>query len=421
MTSGMTGVLQACLGLVVMIALAWAMSENRRALPWRVIVIGLGLQLVLAFALLRFEFLRAAFLSLNDLVAALQDATRAGTSFVFGYLGGGDLPFKPSAPGASFILALQALPLVLLMSALSALLYHWRILPLVVRGFAWALGRTMNIGGAASVGTAANIFVGMIEAPLLVRPYLDRLGRGDLFLIMTAGMATIAGTMLVLYAGFLGGVIPDPVSHLLTASVLSAPAAVVIARVMVPVDPASGSEEAAISIAGQYESSMDAVVTGTFDGLRLLLNIVAMLIVLVALVHLANAILGLFPDIGGAPMTLQSILGVALSPLAWLTGIPWHEARIAGGLLGEKIVLNELIAYLSMARLSAEALSADSRLIMTYALCGFANFGSLGIMIGGLGVMAPNRRSEIIGLGPRSIAAGVLATCMTGAVVGIIL
>ncbi|MEE2971160.1 MAG: nucleoside transporter C-terminal domain-containing protein [Pseudomonadota bacterium] len=412
--------LQAGFGLVVMIGLAWAISENRRAMPWRAIMIGLTLQFVLAFALLKFDILRAAFLSVNDVVAALQGATRAGTSFVFGYLGGGDLPFKPGAPGAAFVLALQALPLVLLMSALSALLYHWRILPLVVRGFAWALGRALNVGGAASVGAVANIFVGMVEAPLLVRPYLARLGRGDLFLIMTAGMATIAGTMLVLYASFLGGVIPDPVSHLLTASVLSAPAAVAVARVMVPAEREAVSEKSAIPIASMYESSMDAVVTGTFDGLRLLLNIVAMLIVLVALVHLANAILGLLPDVAGAPVTLQGIFGLVLSPLAWLTGIPWHEARIAGMLLGEKIVLNELIAYLSMARLPPDALGAESKIIMTYALCGFANFASLGIMIGGLGAMAPDRCGEIVVLGPRSIAAGVLATCMTGAVVGII-
>jgi concentrative nucleoside transporter, CNT family len=419
MTPELSGILQGAFGLIVMVGLAWAMSENRRALPWRVVAAGLALQLILAVILLKFEFLRAAFMSLNDVVAALQEATRAGTSFVFGYLGGGNLPFKPSAPGATFVLALQALPLVLLMSALSALLYHWRILPWVVRAFAWALGRTLNIGGPANVGTVANIFVGMVEAPLLVRPYLDRLGHGDLFLIMTAGMATIAGTMLALYAGFLGGVIPDPVSHLLIASVLSAPAAVVIARVMVPVEPTLQSDNVVLS--GMYDSSVDAVVTGTFDGLRLLLNIVAMLIVLVALVHLANLILGLLPDVADGPITLQGIFGIVLSPLAWLTGIPWHEARVAGALLGEKIVLNELMAYLSMARLSPEALSADSKLIMTYALCGFANFASLGIMIGGLGALAPDRRGEIVGLGMRAVAAGVLATCMTGAVVGIIL
>lgn len=418
MTPELSGILQASFGLIVMVGLAWAMSENRRALPWRVVATGLALQLILAVILLKFEILRAAFMSLNDVVAALQEATRAGTSFVFGYLGGGNLPFKPTQPGAAFVLALQALPLVLLMSALSALLYHWRVLPWVVRGFAWALGRTLNIGGPASVGTAANIFVGMVEAPLLVRPYLKRLARGDLFLIMTAGMATIAGTMLALYAGFLGGVIPDPVGHLLIASVLSAPAAVVIARVMVPADP--GAQDDSAALGNMYDSSVDAVVTGTFDGLRLLLNIVAMLIVLVALVHLANLVLGLLPHMAGGPITLQGVFGIVLSPLAWLTGIPWHEARVAGALLGEKIVLNELMAYLSMARLSPEALSADSKLIMTYALCGFANFASLGIMIGGLGAMAPDRRGEIVGLGMRAVAAGVLATCMTGAVVGIV-
>ncbi len=409
---------QALFGLAAMVALAWAMSENRRAMPWRIVAIGIALQFALALVLLRLDAAREMFLALNHVVEALQAATIAGTSFVFGYLGGGKPPFEPNSPGGTFILALQALPLVLLMSALSALLYHWRVLPAVVRGFAWALSRTLGLGGAASLGTAANIFVGMVEAPLLIRPYFAALSRSDLFVVMCAGMATIAGTMMVLYASVLRGVIPEPLGHLLTASVLSAPAAVLIARVMVPAGDA-GPEEPT-QLGRLHDSSMDAVVTGTLDGLRLLLNIVAMLVVLVALVHLANAALGLLPAVGGAPLTLQGILGVMLAPLAWLTGIPWHEAAIAGALLGEKIVLNELIAYLSMARLPPEALSAPSRLIMTYALCGFANFASLGIMIGGLGAMAPERRGEVVALGLRAIAAGVLATCMTGAVVGLV-
>ena len=417
MTLGISAA-QALFGLAAMVALGWAMSENRRAMPWRIIATGLAIQFALALILLRLDGARDAFLALNHVVEALQSATIAGTSFVFGYLGGGDLPFKPSSPGGAFVLALQALPLVLLMSALSALLYHWRVLPAVVRGFAWALSRSLNIGGAASLGTAANIFIGMVEAPLLIRPYFATLSRSDLFVVMCAGMATIAGTMMVLYASFLKGVIPEPLGHLLTASVLSAPAAVLIARVMVPASDTGREEET--QLARLYDSSMDAIVTGTLDGLRLLLNIVAMLVVLVALVHLANGILGLLPEIGGAGLTLQGILGVALAPLAWLTGIPWREAATAGALLGEKIVLNELIAYISMARLPPEALSAPSRLIMTYALCGFANFASLGIMIGGLGAMAPERRGEVVALGIRSIAAGVLATCMTGAVVGLV-
>ena len=409
---------QAVLGLIALIAAAWALSEDRRATPWPTVVIGVLLQVAIAVALLKLPPARAALFALNDGVVALRDSTRAGTSFVFGYLGGGQPPFTPTDPAASFILAFQALPLVLVVSALSALLYHWRILPAVVRAFAWALSRSLRIGGAASLATAANVFVGMIEAPLLIKPYFARLSRSDLFVVMTAGMATIAGTVLVLYATFLAGVIPMPAGHLLTASLMSAPAAVLIARVMVP--PSTGDGPENLRLERRYKSAMDAVTQGTADGLALLLNIIAMLIVLVALVHLANALLGLLPEVGGAPLTLERMLGFLLAPLAWLMGVAWSEAGTAGMLLGQKIVLNEVIAYTAMAKLPAASLSAHSRIIMTYALAGFANLGSLGIMIGGLGVMAPERRDEIVGLGMRSIVAGVFATCMTGAIVGVI-
>ncbi len=411
-------VLQPVIGLAVMVAIAWALSENRSARPWKTVLVGLALQFALAVLLLKLEAARAAFLVLNDAVTALQDATRAGTSFVFGYLGGGAAPFDVKSPGGTFILAFQALPLVLLMSALSALLYHWRVLPAVVRLFAWCLRRALRIGGAASLATAANVFVGMVEAPLLVRPYLARISRSDLFVVMTAGMSTIAGTMLVLYATFLKDVIAEPEGHLLTASILSAPAAVVIARVMVPATDDDAEEN--LTLDPMHDSSMDAITTGTLDGLRLLLNIVAMLVVLVALVHLANAVLALLPHMGDGALTLQRILGFLLAPLAWLIGVGWAEAGVAGALLGEKIVLNELLAYLSLANLPGDALSPHSRLLMTYALCGFANFGSLGIMIGGLGAMAPDRRAEVVALGLRSIVAGTLATSMTAAVVGLI-
>ncbi len=400
--------------------MAWAVSEDRRRFPARAVIAGLALQVALAVVLLKLALFREVFLALNGAVAALQEATRAGASFVFGYLGGGPAPFQSAAGGgSSFLLAFQALPLVLVISALSALFYHWRVLPLVVRGFAWALHKTLGIGGAAGVGTAANVFVGMVEAPLLVRPYIKTVARADLFVIMVAGMATIAGTVMVLYATFLQGVIPDPIGHLLTASILSAPAAVVIARLMVP-DEIAGGADGAVALEGTYESAMDAVTTGTLDGLRLLLNIVAMLIVLVALVALANMALGLLPELAGAPLTLQRLLGYAMAPVAWLIGIPWAEAGQAGALLGTKVILNELIAYMDLAALPEAALGPRSRLIMTYALCGFANFASLGIMIGGLGAMAPERRPEIVALGLKSVFAGVLATCLTGAIVGLL-
>ncbi|MHA1107937.1 MAG: NupC/NupG family nucleoside CNT transporter [Alphaproteobacteria bacterium] len=402
-----------------MIFAAWALSENRRRVKLRTIVGGLALQIVLAVLLLKAPIFRDGLLALNGLVAALQEATSAGARFVFGYLAGGTPPYKPEGGAGSFLLAFQALPLVLVISALSALLYHWRILPLVVKGFAWALQKTLGIGGTAGVGVAANVFVGMVEAPLLVRPYLKTIGRSDLFVIMVAGMATIAGTVMVLYATFLKDIIPDAIGHLLTASILSAPAAVVIARLMVPGGDTDAAE-GGISLAGAHASTMDAITTGTLDGLKLLLNIIAMLIVLVALVTLANMILALLPEVGGAPLTLQMLLGYIMAPLAWLIGIPWAEAGVAGSLLGTKVVLNELIAYLDMAALPAEALAPRSRLILTYAMCGFANFASLGIMIGGLGAMAPERRGEIVSLGLKSILAGLMATSMTGALVGLL-
>ncbi len=409
---------QGIIGLIVMVALAWAIAERRRAPPWKLIAVGLALQFALALILLRLPASREMFLALNGIVAALQAATTAGTSFVFGYLGGAALPFDVASPGAAFILALQALPLVLLISALSALLYHWRVLPAVVRGFAWALEKTLGIGGAASFATAANVFVGMVEAPLLVRPYVARLSRSDLFVVMAAGMSTIAGTVMVLYAAFLNGIVADPIGHLLTASILSAPAAVVIARLMVPED--DDAEPVPTRLDRLYDNAMDAITRGTADGLRLLANIIAMLVVLVALVHLANAALGLIPDVWGARLTLERALGWVMAPLAWLMGIPWEEAGAAGALLGVKIVLNELLAYLALARLPDGALGGHSRLIMTYALCGFANFGSLGIMIGGLGAMVPERRREIVALGLKSIVAGTLATSMTATVVGLL-
>jgi len=258
----------------------------------------------------------------------------------------------------------------------------------------------------------------MVEAPLLVRPYLAKISRNDLFVIMAAGMATIAGTMMVLYASFLNGVISDPLGHILTASVLNAPAAIVIARLMIP--PAAEQQMETVTLISPYNSAMDAVTRGTLEGLTLLFNICAMLIVLIALVAIANAVLGLLPNWDGTAITLQGLLGFVFAPLAWLIGIPWAEASAAGALLGTKIVLNELIAYLSMARLPPGTLSDESRLIMTYALCGFANLGSLGIMLGGMGAMVTDRRSEIVALGFRSIIAGVLTTCLTAALVGLL-
>jgi len=414
----MTPAAQSALGLVGFLALAWTVSEARNRVRWRTVLAGLALQFVMAVALLKLPFFKHTFLALNDAMLALERATRAGTSFVFGYLGGAELPFAETHPGASFVLAFRALPLVLVISALSALLFHWHILPLVVRAFSRLLQKVMGIGGAVGVSTAANVFVGMVEAPLFVRPYLRSLSRGELFMVMTCGMATVAGTVMVLYASVLGGIVPDALGHILVASLLSAPASLVMAALMVPAEGAAtdGDEIALV----RADSSMDAITRGTIAGVEVLIQIVALLVVLVALVTLVNLGLGALPHLGGEPITLQRMLGLVMAPLTWLAGIPWSEAVTAGSLMGTKTVLNELVAYIDLAKLAPGALSARSRIVMTYALCGFANVGSLGIMIGGLGAMIPERRAEIVGLGMKSIAAGTLATLLTGATVGLL-
>jgi len=306
------------------------------------------------------------------------------------------------------------------MSVLTTLLFYWRVLPPIVRGMAWLLERTLGVGGAVGLSTAANIFLGMVEAPLFVRPYLAQMTRSELFLVMTGGMAGIAGTVLVLYATLLAPLIPDAAAHFVIASVLGAPAAILISLIMVPETDDRRTGGALDDISMQASGTMDAIVKGTSAGLELLLNIIAMLIVLVALVHLFNAILGLFPNIGGAPISLQRMLGLVMAPVCWLMGLPWPQAITGGSLMGTKTVLNELIAYVDLSKLAPDALDPRSKLIMLYAMCGFANFGSLGIMIAGLGTMAPERREEINALGVKSIVSGTITTCLMGAVVGLL-
>jgi CNT family concentrative nucleoside transporter len=391
-----------------LLALAWLASENRRAIPWRAVAAGLALLVLLAVIFLKIPLVKDAFLKLNDALLVLERATQAGTSLVFGYLGGGSTPFAVSDPASNFVLAFRALPLVLVISALSALLFYWRVLPAIVRAISFLLEKAMRVGGVVGLSTAANVFVGMVEAPLFVRPYLARVSRGELFAIMAGGMASIAGTVLFLYGSILGRTQPDAVAHLLIASILSAPAALVIAFLMVPPETTTGGD---LVLKSEASGAMDALTRGTLEGAQLLLNIVAMLVVFVALVALVNLVI--------APYTLQGALGWVLAPLAWLAGIPWSEARAAGSLLGTKTVINELVAFLDLAKMTE--LSERSRLLLTYALCGFANFGSLGIMIGGLGTMSPERRGEVVDLGIKSIAAGTLATCLTAATVALIL
>ncbi len=411
-------VLHGILGLLGLLFIAWIFSENRWHIPLRIVIAGVALQIGLALLFLKVPLATSAFLLLNDGVGALQKATDTGTALVFGYLGGGPLPFAETQPGASFILAFRAFPLVLVISALASLLLYWGILQRIVGALAFALRRTLGIGGALALGGAVHIFVGMIEAPLLVRPYLNTMSRGELFALMSCGMAGIAGTVMVIYAGLIGPVIPDALGHILIASVISTPAALAVAALMVPFTP-DPKESGELSLPDPPASTMEAIVLGTNDGIGILVAIIATLIVLVALVSLVNLALGMLPH-DGEPITLQRIFAYGFWPILWLVGIPEPDLGTASALMGTKTVLNEFVAYLNFAQLPADALSPRSRLIMTYALCGFANFGSLGILVGGMTAMAPERKHEIVSLGLRSILSGTLATSMSGAVIGMI-
>ena len=419
--------LQALLGLAVFIGLAVLFSEQRRMLNWQLLAAGLGLQFLVAFVMFRFELLQALLNALNRVVVAIADATEAGSLFVFGYLGGDPsnvaYPFSVDNPEATVILAFRILPLILIFTVLSAILWHYRILPFIVRGFSIVLRRAMGVSGAVGLSAAANIFIGMVESPALIRPYIKRLTRSELFVVMSCGMATIAGTVMVLYSVILGEMIDNALAHILTASVISAPAAIMLALIMVPAvaeDSAQIAGGDAVDISTDYHNVMDAIARGTSDGLKLTVNVGAMLLVFVALVALFNSALSLLPYSSDDPLTLQTILGWMFAPLVWLMGIPWQEAQLAGTLMGIKTALNELLAFLALVDLPAESLSDKSTIIMTYALCGFANFGSLGIMIAGLTGMCSERAHEIVALAPKSLISGTLATCMTGTIAGLL-
>ncbi len=399
---------QSLVGLAVLPAIAWLLSERRGAFDGRrlarVLAAGVGLQLAIAAVMLAVPASRLVFDWLGGLVAALQEATNGGTRLVFGYLAGGPAPFETVRPENSFVLALQALPLVLVISALSRLLYHWGILQRLVGAIGSLLERSFGVSGPVGTSAAANIFVGMVEAPLLIRPYLAGMSRAGLFATMTVGMATIAGTVLALYATILAPVLPGAAGHLMVASVISAPAALMMAALMVPDEAGPSTADPTAEIVDDpTRSSMDAIARGTREGIELLVNITAMLIVIVALVALVNQLLAFAAAPFGAALTFEGIMGVLFAPLAWLIGVPWSECGEAGTLLGIKTVLNELIAYLKLAALPQGALSERSRLLLTYALAGFANFGSLGIMIGGMVAMVPERRAEIVALGAKTI------------------
>jgi concentrative nucleoside transporter, CNT family len=410
-------IFQACLGILVFFIFSVALSENRRRIDYKFVVLGLAVQIFLAVVITKIAFVQSSFLWISEGINKLKCATCEGTKFVFGYLGGGDVPFLMKEGASPFIFAFQPLPMVMVVSAISMLLFHWRILPIIVRGFSWALRKTLNIGGALGVCAAAKVFLGQTEAPLLIRPYLSQFTRSELFTVMTAGMATTSASIMILYGQILENTIQNPISHILTASIISIPAAITISRIIIPQTGEDTSGELVLPY--HFSGAMDAISQGASDGMKLFLNIIAMLIVALALVAIANYILGTFPDFNNEAVTLQRLLGFFMAPVTWLMGIPWEEAKAAGNLLGTKTILNEVVAFIDLSNLKS-ALSPHTNLIMTYALCGFANLSSIGIQIGGLGTMVPERRAEIISLGFRALIAGTIASCLTGTIMGLL-
>ena len=409
---------QSLVGIALTLAVCWLLSENRKRFPWRLAIGSLAVQVGLILLLFGLEPAQAVVKGISSVIDSLSLATESGTQFVFGYLGGGPQPYVQEPNANLFVFAFKVLPLILVISALSALLWHWGVLKLIIRGFGFLFEKTMGMGGASATATAANIFVGMVETPIIIRAYLDKLTRSELFLMMVVGLATVAGSTMVAYALMLKAVLPNAGAHVLVASVVSAPAGVLLARLIVPEKPGEGGVNVDYTSLLKYESSIDAISKGTSDGLMVVLNISAILIVFVALVAIGNSLLGLAPEVWGAPLTIERILGMIFAPLAWSLGIDWSEAGKAGYLLGVKLMLTEFIAFIQLGQVPAEEMSERTRMIMTYALCGFANIGSVGITVSGMGILMPERRNEIIGMVWKALVAGFLATCMTAAVVG---
>ena len=414
--------LRPLLGLLVLTGLAWALSENRAARPsWRWIGGALLLQGALALTIVRVPFVWSLMEFANQGVAAIERATLAGSSYMFGYLGGGELPFAvKEGADAPLIIAFQILPLVIVFSALAALLWHWGVLRWLVNGLSFLLRKSLGVSGVVGLSGGANMFLGVVESPLVVRAYFAKMSRAELFQVMVLAMATISGAILILYATTLSKTVPQAVGHMIAASLVSLPAALLIARLMVP-----DSGDAATPIDSEdeglkYEGSIDAIVKGTMDGMQLFLAVIAVIIVVFALVNLVDQMLALLPLVGGEELTLKRIFGWLFAPLMWLVGVPWAEAQTAGGLMGTKAILNEYVAYLELAALPASALGERSLLIVTYSLCGVANLASVGLLVSTIGTLCPERRAEAAGLGMKSWIAGNIATAMTGAWIGLV-
>jgi len=412
--------IQGLVGLVLLTAGAWVLSEDRRARPrLRWILGALLLQVLIALMVVRVPFVWSVIGLANHAVAAIEKATLVGSSYMFGYTGGAPAPFelKPGA-AAPVIIAFQILPLIIVYSALAALLWRWGVLSRIVDGLSWALRRTLGVSGVVGLSGGANIFLGVVESPLVVRAYFERMSRSELFAVMTLAMSNISGAILVLYAQTLAKTVPDAVGHMISASLISLPASVLLARLMVPGDGATetSSDETGLT----YDSSIDAIVRGTMDGVQLFLAVIGMIIVIFALVTLADLALALAPTVQGEPLTVRRVFGWIFSPLMWTLGVPWDQTPQAGALMGTKTILNEYVAYMDLAALPQGTLDPRSQLIVTYALCGVANLASVGLLVSTIGTLAPSRRAEAASLGMKSWVAGNMASAMTGAVIGLV-
>ncbi len=407
------------LGLAFLTLIAWTISENRQKFPLKWSLGAIILQIILALVLLRVEFLQKLLAKAGVLVKILEKASKAGSSYMFGYLGGGSIPFETKEGAGTLIVAFEILPIILVMAALSAILWHWRLLPKAIKGLSFTLERSLNVSGAVGLGVGANFFLGVVESPLIIRAYIAQMNRTELFMVMVAGLSTVSGAVLVLYASVIEGVVSDATGHILTASLISLPASLLFAKIIVPGD--SLTEATSFDQSIRYDSTLDALVRGVEDGLKVFLSVMAMLLVIFALVFIMNEFLGIFPNVYGEPLTVNRMLGWIFAPIVLAFGIPIEEAYVAGQLMGTKAVLNEFIAYQQLSGLTSEDLSPKSAVIMTYALCGFANLASIGLQIATFGALAPSKRAEVASLGWRAWIAGNLATGATAAVASIVL
>jgi CNT family concentrative nucleoside transporter len=411
---------QSLVGVALAIGLCWLMSEGRKRFPWKLAIGAVIVQALLVLALFGLPALRAGLAGVGQAVDGLAASTQAGVAFVFGFLAGTpNQPYALTDPGSLFVFAFRVLPVILVVCALAALLWHWRILKWITQGFGVVFQKTMGLRGPPALATAATIFMGQVEGPIFIRSYLPNLSRSELFMLLAVGMACVSGSTMVAYATILHDVLPNAAAHVLTASIISAPAGVLLARIMVPRDP--DTEDAQDAVPAQdkaYESSIDALIKGTSDGLSIVLNVAATLIVFVALVAMVNLILGSLGEVAGAPLSVERGLGLVFAPLAWALGVPWADASTAGSLLGVKLVLTEFTAFIRMGAIPVGEIADRTRVIMTYALCGFANIASVGINVAGYSVLVPERRQEVMGMVWKAMITGFLATCLTASIVG---